>query len=88
MARQELMKNMKMMHVMIFGGLQFLLAYAAANARVQFFAIDRSLNFEDISTVFDLRKLEERIQCMAFSFKICCVLFHYTPLLPAGFTPM
>ncbi len=88
MARQELVEKMKKIHVTIFGSLPFLFAYAAANARVQFFAIDRSLNFEEISTEFDLRKLEELIQCVVFSLKICRILFHYKPLLPTGFTPM
>jgi hypothetical protein len=87
-ARQELVEKMKKIHVTIFGNLPFLFAYAAANACMQFFAIDRSLNFEKISTEFDLRKLEERIECVVFSLKICRMLFHYKPLLPTDFTPM
>jgi serine/threonine protein kinase len=87
-ARQELIQKMKKMHLTIFGNLPFLFAYAAANARVQFFAIDRSLNFEEISMEFDLTKLKERIQCVVFSLQICRILFHYKPLLPTGFTPI
>ena len=79
---------MKKMHVTIFGSVPFLFAYAAANARVQFFAIDRSLNFKEISTEFDLRKVEDRIQRVVFSPKIGSILFHYKPLLPTGFAPM
>jgi hypothetical protein len=87
-ARQELIQKMKKMHLTIFGNLPFLFAYAAANARVQFFAIDRSLNFEEISMEFDLTKLGERIECVVFSLQICRILFHYKPLLPTGFIPI
>lgn len=76
------------MHLTLFGGMPFLFAYAAANSWVQFFAIDRSLNIEPISTKLDLRKKKNRVQCVVYSLNICRILHRYEPLLPTGFLPM
>jgi hypothetical protein len=87
-AKHELLSKMKKCNINLFGAIPFVFSYAAANCKLQYFAFDRSMNMREISQVFDLNYVADRLTAVLVSLNILKILCDYPDLLPDFSTPM